>query len=129
MNESNNLKDEIYHLSYDLKPHPEGIRKEDLKVDEGACDAIVLAPILYGEDGGSSSSLISLNGRTDKPLANDEMWAVWAQMAYQLAGEESLDPEKRALCDFVHKSVKKAILRARSEEAKDFEVVVDQARG
>ena len=40
-----------------------------------------------------------------------------------------LDPEKRALCDFVHKTVKKAISRARSEEVKDFEVVADQATG
>jgi hypothetical protein len=106
--------EKLYHITYDVTAHPKGIKKSDLKPGGGACDTIVIGTIMNDESH-ISYKIMGLDGSTNKPLEDDELFKFWAILAYQLSKSEILGEGRRGLCAKVHEAVKKAVL-AHSEE-------------
>lgn len=60
----------MYRLTYAFDKHPEGIKKEDVPAGRGACDAVLLASIIYPPSGALSVQFVGHDGRTDGELAD-----------------------------------------------------------
>ena len=103
-----------YHLTYKVEAHPDGIDKKDVDPKErGGCTAIVVGSLLYPPDGSFSSAFVSLDGRTGKPLPDDELFKVWTMLAARLKDSKELGPGKRGVAAQAFETVRKAILMAR----------------
>lgn len=100
-----------YYLTYSLKPHPDGIgAHEILKHGIGACDAIVIGSILKGKDGSHTQAICSLDGKSNKPLSDNELFKFWCMLAGQLAEQASdLEEGKRKFCQVVINSIREFI--------------------
>lgn len=120
-------EDVVYHLTYDVRAHPKGISEPD-RPDGGACDAIVISSIIgqLGE-GMVSIALASLDGRTGEAIPPEDLFTVWAGMAYHL-GETMPDGGRRELARFVHERVREAILAARGFPKTPEQVAEAEAR-
>lgn len=107
-----------YHLTYEMKAHPEGLTRDQVPKDRGACTAAFLLSLLYPEDGSYSVAAVSFDGRTGAPLENEdaELWKAWVMLAHRLAQSETLSPNKRELCREVFKVVTNAVLASRSDD-------------
>ena len=115
-------KKQKYRLTYKLDPHPDGIAKEDLPHDTGACDQVILHSILSPEDDGLSVMTATLNGITGQPLSANDQFHIWAIWAHGILQQEGLSDGNRHLCTIVHEAVKGAVLSARAAaEAKNEE--------
>lgn len=102
--------DHHYPLAYRIDPHA-NLTKEELRARGlGGADAIVIASILFPEDGSRSQRILSLDGRTGEPLPPIEIWKTWASMARGLADSEELQPAFRHLCECVHTTVRGNVL-------------------
>lgn len=105
-----------YHLTYTVTPHQDGVRREELALNVGACDAVVLISIQNDDRGASSQAVVSLDGRTGKPLPASELWKAWALLAAKLKDNPELPMNKRGLCRNVHELVADAVRTARQEK-------------
>jgi hypothetical protein len=103
-----------YHVSYDIKAHKEGRPADEImEGDRGGCDAIILHSILFPEDGSYSHVLISLDGRTGRPLDSMEIFKAWTMMAHEIAAREDLEPGRRALAVNVQAAMTEHVLKQR----------------
>lgn len=102
-----------YHVTYDVTPHREGLDREAIPEGRGACTAVLLASLLYPEDGSYSAAFVSMDGRTGEPLHDNEVWKAWAMLAAGLAESKTLAPNKRDLAKAVHDAVVAAIRGAK----------------
>jgi len=116
-----------YHLLYAVEAVPEGISEEEAreqaeqeqaKKGKGACTAIILAPILYPEDGSYSVLFLSKDGRTDEELDDSELFKAWSMLAHRLAQSETLSHGKKDLCGQVFDIVCGALRTAAEHENK-----------
>lgn len=105
-----------YHLTYSVTPHPEGIEKEAVPVDHGACTALIVASVLYQADGSYSITLASFDGRTATPLPDAELWKAWTLLAKHLSESNHLAQFKKVICGVVFDSVMGAITTAGKPE-------------
>lgn len=95
-----------YHLTYESQAHPEGSTKEELEDEEGACDAVVIMPLTFSEDGTYSWDLVTLDGRTEtNELDGDELWKAWLMLTKHLSIRVDLRPGKSEVCGNVYKQV------------------------
>jgi hypothetical protein len=112
-----------YRVTFAVNHHPQGLTKEELLArlpvgtdgtDGGACDSIVLATIVHGQDGGLSTQIWSLDGATGESVRDAEIFfTVWCSLAKHLGNSKTLGPSSKALCDEVFKRIKRAILEGR----------------
>lgn len=115
-----------YKLAYQVERRPEGMSKEQLETFEGrwdpkktgACDAMLIASVLYPEDGSLSVLFIGHDGRTDTELADIEWWKVWTMLTRRLANSETLDPSRKEFCaevfEFIARPMREAAQAAAS---------------
>jgi len=103
------MKDHKYRLLYDIQKKPEGILKEDIPKDWGACDAIMIASILYPEDGSLSIMIIGEDGRTNQKLSDEELFKVWAVLSAKLSESKTLGESQKDLCHITHSIIKNAL--------------------
>ena len=111
------MGDHLYRLQYRLIAHPEGITKEQAKTDcdekeLGACDKAIIFSIIEPEGGGSSTMILSRDGKTDKELDDYELFKAWSLMAHRLAQSSELDEGRRQLCHEVFEIIRQAVLGA-----------------
>lgn len=90
-----------YHVTYDVTPHPEGIAHAEIPKGHGACDALLVASIIYPADGSLSIHYAGRDGRTGEELAPKEMWKAWLLLAGYLAKMPGLDSGRAAMCSTV----------------------------
>jgi len=76
-----------YHLLYRIDAHPEGLRRDQVPDQHGACDSMVFGSIIHQEDGSISHLLASVDGRTGEPLPPHQVFMFWAVMAGALADQ------------------------------------------
>ena len=80
-----------WHATYATHLHPEGLTREQVPEGHGACDALVIASLIYPSDGSFSSMFVARDGRTkDGELSAHEQFKAWSLWAGKLA--TSLDP-------------------------------------
>lgn len=112
-----------YRLSYRLDPLDPPLGKEEvIKRQEegfGACDAMLVASIIYPEDGSYSLQFMSQDGRTGEDLTDLEMFKVWSMLSSRLAQSATLDPGRKMLCRVTFETIRDAILGARRVDDED----------
>lgn len=101
-----------YHVTYSVTPHLEGIEKDEVPADHGACTALIVGSLLYPEDGSCGIAFHSLDGRTTQPLSDAEMWKAWTLWAKRLSESPDLTEGKKELCKLVFDAVCAAINNA-----------------
>ena len=111
-------KEQLYHVTYLIRPYPDGLPKSRIVEGEGACDDVIIHSIIRPDEGGLSHMVLSCNGRKGEPLAAADQWQIWALWAANLMEQEDLDDGRRMLCQMVHEMVRDAVLRA-GEEGSD----------
>lgn len=62
-----------WHLLYTTKCVPEGLTREDIPRETGACDAIVVLSIVLPPTGEYSQLVASLDGRTKEELPTKDL--------------------------------------------------------
>jgi hypothetical protein len=91
----------LYKVSYKIETNDPPITadqaRERAEQGWGACDAVLMASILFPEDGSYSVLFASRDGRTDEELSENEMFKVWMMLANRLAQSDDLDSVKRAI--------------------------------
>lgn len=111
------MSEHKYKLQYKVFPKPEGISNEKAAEDAnkdgtGACDAMLLASIIYPEDGSLSIFFMGIDGRSGKELADNEWFKVWAMLTSRLARSHTLAPGKRDFCATVFETYRELLLGA-----------------
>lgn len=95
---------EKYHLTYEMKPHPEGIDREKVPDGHGASDAVIVLSIIYPSDGSYSFNAFSFDGRTQgskegaMKLSPKELFKAWLMFAGVLKDYEGLDAHRQQFC-------------------------------
>jgi hypothetical protein len=93
-----------YHLTYQFKPHPDGLEREQVPEGHGASDAVIVLSIIYPSDGSYSFSAFTYDGRAEKKsghpekLAPAELFKAWLMFAGLLKDNEGLDQHRREFC-------------------------------
>ena len=95
----------LYKLLYQVETKPEGVKKEDVPKGYGACDALLLASLIYPEDGSLSLYFVGRDGRTGEELQDHEWFKVWGLLAHRLAKSKTLDEGRKSLCAQVHQVI------------------------
>lgn len=93
----------MYRLTYKFEAHPEGLKREELPADHGACDAMLLVSMIYPPDGSYSQAVVGVDGRNTATgpngerleLAAKEQFKAWIMSAKYFAELEGLDPGRR----------------------------------
>ena len=100
-----------YHLTYQLKAHPEGIEREEIPEGHGGCDAMVMVSIIRADDGALCLKVLSLDGTHAGQISGNELWQAWMVMAAKLAQapEAELNPFSRLLCTSVLETARKFV--------------------
>lgn len=89
------MSDHVYKLRYLLERG--NFSKADIPDDDhGLADAVLLASVVYGLDGSSSTMWISSDGEGEMPAFRK--FNQFGVLAIQLAKDETLDPVERAIC-------------------------------
>jgi hypothetical protein len=118
------MSDHKYKLTYRIKGYPNGLTKDELgplaKSSQGedgfgACDAMLMASIIYPEDGSLSILFVGHDGRTNTELSDDEWFKVWSMLSGRLADSKTLGPGRRALCQSVIETLRETMLAARTK--------------
>lgn len=103
-----------YRMLYQINDAPpEGLSRDQIPDGFGACDAMLLASIIYPEDGSLSVLFVSKDGRSGDDLEDKEWFKVWALLSARLAKSETLGEGKRSLCKSVHLAIAEAIMGGR----------------
>lgn len=106
-----------YRLSYRLEPMPDGITVEEAKARAkegyGACDAMLVASIIYPADGSLSILFDGKDGRTGEELHDNEWFKVWMLLTKRLAQSKTMHDGKSALCAIVFEMVSQAVMGTR----------------
>jgi hypothetical protein len=110
-----------YKLLYKLEGKPEGFGVDEAKAKAeegfGSCDAMLLASLIYPEDGSFSCLFVSADGRKgiQADLDDNEWFKVWSMLANRLANSETLSDNKKAFCHQVFEIIASAVRTAASE--------------
>ena len=95
-----------YPLTYEVQTHPEGITAEEVDEEEGACDAIIVMPLSFPEDGSYSWDLITAAGKeAGKELEGDEIWKAWLMLTKHLSIRKDLREGKSQICESIFNQV------------------------
>lgn len=80
-----------WHLLYTTKCVPEGLTREDIPRETGACDAIVVLSIVLPPTGEYSQLVASLDGRTKEELPTKDLWKAWVLMGANLLSRKTVE--------------------------------------
>lgn len=107
---------EKYHVAYSVDWHPEGVSKADVPEGHGATDAILVASMIYTEDGGLSVAFVGGDGRTNTDLNAGQRFQVFTFLASELADSFELSPEHREIAREAFESVRDRVLALRGTQ-------------
>ena len=93
-----------YKLKYYWNFENGEFSKEDLEEGEGACDAVLFASILYPDDGSYSTLFLTVDGRTNETLPDNEIFKVWLMLGKKLMDNKELKGWKAELVEGVHEA-------------------------
>lgn len=87
-----------YFVIWDIRHAPNGVLSHEIPQGCGAADAMAFFPVTFLDGGKMAIEQASIDGRTDKPLANKDLFNIWITLAHTLASELDLKEEYRELC-------------------------------
>ncbi len=100
-------------LTYDICIEERPIKRAEVEAQErGACDSILMVSVLHLDeqedmlDGATSSMMVGLNGRANRPLNPLEIFQIWTGIAHKLSQELPPGTPSRELCEDVNTAVK-----------------------
>lgn len=102
-----------YRLTWNYEAHPEGITKDQVPKNNGACDAMLVASILYPPDGSLSVMFAGHDGRTAGELEDREWFKVFVLLAARLGQSESLGEAERTFAQATFDVIRSAITSGR----------------
>ncbi len=103
-----------YKLRWDLKFDCGEFSKKKLG-GRGGTDALVVASLLYPDDGSFSATWYSYDGRHQgRSLEDEEVFKLWALMAIRLSESETLGEGHRVFLTHVHEAIRDVFLSERS---------------
>jgi hypothetical protein len=106
----------LYRVQYRLDAHPEGFTKEVAKkaVEEGfgSCDRAVLFSIVDQPEGGTTTMVLSLDGKTG-PMDDGELFKAWSLLTHKLSQSRELGEGRRAFCEQTFEIIRKAVMAGR----------------
>jgi hypothetical protein len=107
-----------YALKYKLKMDAGTFSREDIQKDpdDGGCDAIFGASLLYPPDGTFSVLFFSKDGRTNSDLADEEWFKVWSMLTQRLATSKTLSEQKKSFCASVFDVIRNAVAGPAKDE-------------
>lgn len=100
----------IYRLRYALEP---GRFRKDEADGKGLTDALILCSRLTDPSGALSYMWFSKNGETGIELPPSDVFGAWSMLARQLANDEDIGEEQRAIAATAFEAVRKMILTRR----------------
>ena len=106
-----------YKVKYTVEPgdFPKELADKDPSI--GLADYILLASVLYGEDGSSSTLFLTRDGRTGEAMTDEDKFKIWILLGDELSESASLPESSRELAGRPFRLVQKGILEAiRREE-------------
>jgi hypothetical protein len=90
-----------YKLKYDLSYKAGEFKKEDFEEDgSGGTDALIMFSCIYPEDGSLSTLHWSIDGRTNEPCTDREIFKIWMLLGRKLSESGALDEYRRNLAAF-----------------------------
>ncbi len=122
-----------YKIRYGFSPEIGEFTEEQVKqAKAGGTDALILFNLLFPGGGQYLCDYVSIDGRTSKPVADEELFRVWVFLANKLAQSEGLDDGKKAFAGEVFKTFVNAVQKAEKQlkqtanEEKEGKEVADQ---
>ena len=99
--------DPIFHVTYQVQSHPQGIKRSELQDTESACDAIVMLPITFPENGSFSMLVRSRDGRPNVdggvgPVPVGDLWRAWATLGAFIKDDPGLSVGQRRIARIVY---------------------------
>ena len=85
---------------------------EDQSDGNGLCDAIIGISIILPPDGSYSQQLICINGKTKKPMTQDEIFKAWLTLGMSLRNEDKVTGWKKYLLNVLHEFIIKIFANA-----------------
>lgn len=110
MSDASAVSEQRYRITYSLKSHPKGIDKKDIPKGHGACDALLIASLIYPQDGSLSLLFVGKDGRTDGELDDREWFKVWVFLASRLSKSKTLDRGRCELAGMTFEVFRAAML-------------------
>lgn len=108
-----------YSVTYVGAVHQPPISRADvakLGPDAGACDALLLASVLFDGNGNPDVLFATVDGRKDGPMAADDVWKVWAFLSKWLMEQPLLTAAERTECRRAYESAHALVHPAASEK-------------
>ena len=78
------MTDHLYRVAYSARVLKKGATSKELPPGISLCDAFLISSIVYPEDGSFGIVFNGVDGRTNLPLSFEEIFKVWAALAYEL---------------------------------------------
>ena len=104
-----------YHITYQAKRSAEGIAKEEVPPEHGACDELLFVSIIHTAGGASSTLFSGTNGVTGEASSDETWFKTWSLLARRLSESETLSEEKKRFCAAIFEMIREAILSARAK--------------
>ena len=113
----------LYKLQYRLDEHPEGFDVEAAKAAAedgfGSCDAMLMASLIFPEDGSYSCLFMSKDGRTGGDLDDLEWFKVWMMLSKRLGESRTLDAGRKEFAADVFDTLRQIIYGRPSPQEPD----------
>lgn len=101
-----------YKLRYTIEPGE--FAKDDYKLNQGLCDAMLFASVVKGEDGSTSTVWVSRDG--DGCMKPSQIMNHWALLAKDLSHYKGLTEEAKSVCNAAFEAIRALVLKGRSGE-------------
>lgn len=109
-------EEDRYTTTYAINLHPDGITRDEIGEDQGACDSLVVLSIIGtpGGPGPLSVATVSYFEGTAEDIPPDRLFNVWFMWTFALKDKLSPGNEK-AFLEAITDALGEAKLRARTE--------------
>jgi hypothetical protein len=94
-----------------LRAYTEGLERQEVKGGAGAATALFIGSIMLSPEGGASYAFFSVDGRSDGPLSDEELWKFWTILAAELQESPTLGEAKKIMCSDVFARVSDCITK------------------
>ena len=112
------MSDHLYKLIYDMKVETfsDGVHQDHIPKGSGASDALIIASLIFPEDGSFSCAVTGVDGRTGGDIEDVDLFRAWSMMAKTLSESKTLGEGHRKFAGMVFDSICKIINEARDEK-------------
>lgn len=101
-------KEQRFHVTYEVNHYPEGLLEHEVPQGLGACDAVVIASVVYPPDGSLSMNFFGIDGRDGHSVTDRELWKAWMMLTLNLVRKQYDDHDPGAMKEWHHILIEEA---------------------